>query len=79
MDGENNRGTSKRGGCVGAYIHNSLNFTCVTLLHLNTSQKFIESLWFEINREPAKNLVICVIYRPPNGDTSAFCERLTEH
>ena len=76
---ENNRGKSKRGGGVGAYIHNSLNFTCDTLSHLNTSQKCMESLWFEINREHAKNVVICVIYRAPNGDTSAFCERLTEH
>ena len=75
---DTNTSSPKRGGGVGAYIHNSLNFSCDKLSHMNISKKYMESIWFEINREKAKNLVIGVIYRPPNGDVTTFCELLTE-
>ena len=64
---------------MGAYIHESMNYTTSTLAHLNMSQNFMESVWFEISRANAKNLVICVIYRPPNGDVQMFCDYLTDH
>ena len=72
------RGGPKKGGGIGAYIRNSLSYTTAGLSQLNKSQKCIESLWFEINREKAKNIVMCIIYRPPTGDVSTFCDCLTE-
>ena len=75
---EGSKRVPKKGGGVGAYIHKSMNYTTDSLAHLNTSQNYIESLWFEINSVNAKTLVICVIYRPPNGDVQNFCDCLTE-
>ena len=75
---EGNSKIPKKGGGVGAYIHESLNYTTNTLAHLNTSQNYMENVWFEINRAKAKNMVICVLYRPPSGDIQRFCNHLTE-
>ena len=65
-----NRST-KSGGGVGIYIANELNYKIRT--DLNTSiENVIESVFVEIITTVGKNIIIGVIYRPPNNHFDSF-------
>ena len=35
----------------------------------------MESVWFELNMPNSKNIIIiCIVYRPPDGNVGEFCE-----
>ena len=80
LDRNWNEGRSKmpkRGGGVGAYIHEDLVYNAESYATYNVSKKHIECLWVEIIRKHAKNIIIGIVYRPPDGNVKMFCEELT--
>ena len=60
------------------YIKDTYSYSTSAYDEYNVSSAYIECLWVEIIRPNAKNLVICSVYRPPNGNVSSFCEKLIE-
>ena len=75
----NNNGstTPKRGGGIGGYIKNDFVTLTTHLSKYNRNNNNIESFWFEIIMPNSKNVIVCVLYRPPDGNISEFCEILT--
>ena len=69
--------TPKRGGGVGMYIKNTYSYITNTYEEYNRSCGYIECLWTEIVRPNARNMIICSLYRPPNGSATSFCDELT--
>ena len=63
----NNNGstTPKRGGGIGAYIKNDFVTLTTHLSKYNRNNNNIESFWFEIIMPNSKNIIVCVLYRPP--------------
>ena len=37
----------------------------------------MECLWVEIIRKHARNIILGIVYRPPNGNVKMFCDELT--
>ena len=60
----------KIGGGVGLYIHNTLDHS--NCEHLNVMNNIVESVFVEIAVPDSKNILIGVIYRPPNSDINEF-------
>ena len=63
----------KRGGGVGLYVRNGLDFNERSDLNVNTQD--IESMFIEVEHFN-KNIVIGVVYRPPNQSVEAFFRKL---
>ena len=60
--------TKKRGGGLLTYIKNSHSSSCEQLSNLDTVNVDIEAQWILIHRPHCKNVIICNLYRPPNGN-----------
>ena len=58
---------SKRGGGLLTYVNLKHSSRCEPLVELSTSNENIEAQWLLIHRPDCKNVVICNVYRPPNG------------
>ena len=68
----------KRGGGVSLFIQNSVQFNVRT--DLNQFNENIESIFIEMDGKSIgkeRNVIVGVIYRPPNTDISVFNEHLT--
>ena len=65
----NNR-THKPGGGVACYILDKYKYSVISELSL--MNKIIESLFIEIENKQQKNIVIGIIYRPPNANPNSF-------
>ena len=63
----NCRQANERGGGVGAYIHNVLNYT-----RLDYNVTHTESLWLTVNQNCLDKIVIGIIYRKPNTNVDQF-------
>lgn len=77
IEGYNFIGSSRqerRGGGVGAFIRNDLNF--VHRKEFDIFSESIECIFIEIQSKP-KNILFSVIYRPPNSSLPDFIESLT--
>ena len=74
----NNQTQPKKGGGVAVYIKNDLLCSGETFANYNITSNDIECLWLEIKMKNTRNIVIGVIYRPPNGNVQVFTERLTD-
>ena len=62
---------NKKGGGVGFFISNNLNYKIQS--DLNTKKDgIIETLFIAINSTSSKNIILGSIYRPPNGDFEMF-------
>ena len=59
-----------KGGRVSVYIHNYLKVK--TRSDLSTNCEDIESLTIEIISEKTRNIIVSVLYRPPNGRFKHF-------
>lgn len=70
----NNR-ESKSGGGVGLYLKSNIKYQIRHDLKLSTDE-LSDSLFIEIIREKDKNIVIGVLYRPPDSNTAKFLESL---
>ena len=71
---EPNVDTIKKGGGLGIYINNNLNYSDSSHKHLNMNSKDIESQWVAISQKPNKTILFCNIYRPPQGNVDRFIE-----
>ena len=60
--------TKKRGGGLITYINANKFPDYVVLDKLSTSTTFTEAMWIKIKRRRCKDLVVCNLYRPPNGN-----------
>ena len=65
----------KRGGGVGLFISDKLNFTVRNDIKLPNSTEY-DSLFVEINSTP-KNLIIGIAYRPPDSPFHPFTDHLS--
>ena len=54
----------KQGGGVGMYIKDSYSYSTNTFKRYNTSCNHMESVWVEISRANAKNIIIGTLHRP---------------
>ena len=64
---------TKRGGGVGLYIRNDLQYTSRTDLDIN--EPYIEYLFVELQNF-SRNIIIGVLYRPPNQPVQPFIESM---
>ena len=58
----------KRGSGLLTYVNKKHASLCEPLIELDRSNEYIEAQWLLIHRPHCKNIVICNVYRPPNGD-----------
>ena len=72
-----NHRKSKIGGGIGLYLKNNFQYKiCSECTYSNPD--VIESLFVEINVPHGKNIVVGVIYRPPNQNTAVFIDELND-
>ena len=60
----------KRGGGLITYVSDKYASNAELLDDLCTSNENIEAQWVYIYRPSSKNICVCNMYRPPNGDLS---------
>ena len=70
----NNR-KNRRGGGVGIYIKDDLVFKCRNDVEIN--DVYIESIFVEIEIPQSKNVILGVIYRPPDQSVPLFLDALS--
>ena len=63
---------TKKGGGVCLFISNNLNCMVHHLAELDKSTADIESQWVELSFANQKNVIVCNLYRPPQGDTNQY-------
>ena len=68
----------KKGGGVALYVKNSLNYSDVDFIHLNTNNKNIESQWVSIKQPNSRTILIGNVYRPPQGNIETFIQVLED-
>ena len=68
----------KRGGGVGAYILETINFSKTELERFNISSCDIECMWLTIKQPNQRKMIIGRVYRQPKGKTSICIDYLTE-
>ena len=67
----------RRGGGVGFYIRENIDFKRRCDLDVNTS--FMESIFIEVIRGGGKrNEVVGAVYRPPGGDLASFSQDMVQ-
>ena len=70
--------TTRKGGGVSLYIAESVNYTLRT--DLDVFSEIMESRFLEIDKNSinsTRNVIIGVIYRPPNSDIDVFISQLS--
>lgn len=75
---ESNYRNDRSGGGVSLFIKSCIEYTCRTDLDIN--DKNIESIFVEINKDAfafSKNVIVGVIYRPPNTNMASFIDKLS--
>ena len=66
----------KKGGGLGMYIKNGLDF-CESIFNKNNiSNSDIEMHWVDIKVKNMKKIIIINVYRPPTGKCSNFCKTI---
>ena len=68
----------KRGGGLISYINSKHASSCEALEELDISNNDIEAQWIYLHRPNCKDVVVCNIYRPPNGDLPKAISYLEE-
>jgi exonuclease III len=68
---------NRKGGGVGFYISNNLNYKLRTDLNIY-EEGIIESLFIEVISTTSKNIILGNIYRPPSGNFEIFENKLNE-
>ena len=66
----------RTGGGVGLYLNKELQYKSRTDIFFSNNSA--ESLFVEIVRENEKNILVGVIYRPPDQDVQEFCNQLEQ-
>ena len=68
----------KRGGGLITYVSKKYSSHCEPLLDLGISNENIEAQWTLVHRPNCKNVLICNVYRPPNGNLDKAVKYLWE-
>ena len=68
----------KRRGGLLTYVNKKHAAHCEPLLELGASNENIETQWTLIHRPNCKNVVVCNVYRPPNGNLDKAVKHLNE-
>ena len=68
QDRDLSKTTKKKGGGLVTYINATKFPDYLVLDKLSVSEPFLEALWVKIRRSHCKDLVICNLYRPPEGN-----------
>ena len=63
-----NKGLKKRGGGLLTYIRSKYAADSEQLIDMNASTRDIEVQWIIISREHCKDVIVCNVNRPPNGN-----------
>ena len=71
------RAALKRGGGLGIYIKDNINYSVSELRDCNINNNTIELTWISVKNDKYKNLSVGVVYRPPQSNVAEFCETLT--
>ena len=71
------RKSSKKGGGIALYVHNSLNYKIPKNKNINNND--IECLNIEIVSKTSENVMVSCIYRPPRGDAHKFLDEMKGH
>ena len=66
----------RTGGGVGLYIHSSVPVNVCNDLKIDDNHS--DSLFIEVINKSGKNVIVGVIYRPPDSDRSTFIAKLDE-
>ena len=69
---------NKKGGGVGFYVYKQLKFKSRNDLTKNL-EDIIETKFIEITNNNGKNIIIGVIYRPPNSNFDQFQNTLIKY
>ena len=69
---------NRPGGGIGLYISDNLEYKLRTDLCFDNLQAAAESLFIEITRPKGKNIIVGVIYRPPNQPLNEFLAKNNE-
>ncbi|XP_028408826.1 uncharacterized protein LOC114531415 [Dendronephthya gigantea] len=67
----------KRGGGVGMYVSTQIEYKNRSDLNKNL-EDIIEAMFIEIINTSGKNIIIGIIYRPPNGNFDTFQNAMNE-
>ena len=70
---------AKLGGGLAIFIKQEYHVTMDKYNNFNISSKDMELKWIEINMENSKNIIIGIIYRPPQGNVNSCCETLVNN
>lgn len=70
------RATGKSGGGICAYVHDTVTYKCRN--DISKSTAFMEALFLECVNTRAKNTIIGICYRPPDGDQKKFSEEMSQ-
>ena len=68
--------SAKSGGGVGLYVSDNLDFRIRTDIYA-FEDEVMESLFIEIIRPHKRNVIVGIIYRPPNQNVNDFVIRMT--
>ena len=63
---------NKRGGGVCLYVDENINYKVRNDLNEIKHPEYTESLFIEIEQSKSKNIIVGVIYRPPDQDIKEF-------
>ena len=69
-------GSLKKGGGVGMYIKNDIQFSDNELKHLNSSSIDIEVQWVSIKKQNNRKMYVANVYRPPQGNIKNFLQNI---
>ena len=69
----------KTGGGLITYISDKYKNGLKELDHLHTSNSDLEAQWVRINRDLAKDIVVCNLYRPPTGNVDKAIKTLNKN
>ena len=67
----------RSGGGVGFYVSDNLDFRTRTDIYADEAE-VMEALFIEIIRPHEKNIIVGIIYRPPNQNVNDFLTRMNE-
>ena len=68
----------KRGGGLITYVNKKHSSYCEPLQDLGISNDNIEAQWTLIHRPNCKNIMVCNVYRPPNGNLDKSVKYLSD-
>ena len=67
-----------RGGGLITYVKSTIAERCMALRKLDICSSFLEAQWLKIDSKNAKNIIICNLYRPPEGNLAEVIQYLNK-